>query len=475
MQWMIENNRPLEEVTEALQLVEIDYKTAVTKHEELVEKIDDEEYAKEEKWIEEIREKTLTLKFRAKDYILKLKEAQATQNKSKENQEIAKSNQIHITQENTQENGNTVTTEDQTNAPNADDNSQGVELIEENQNSVQGHLEPTPEPEVENLKVDNETNSCAFKEEKPKLPKFKGHVRDYFVFRADFKHVVESRYSERDVITILRASLEGKPLELIKGIGCDYKAAWDYLDSIYGDPRFIAYTTQDISKFKVLQDGEDGRFCELVHLVNRRYNTLKEVGRPNDMNNNHMLALIEQKMSSDDRKVWARDLERGKKEATLENILNWMTTEMKSRMRASAPLRNQGRSKWNVNHFGHEEHERHRCLICKTSTHWVDQCAKLQAMTAENRMKLIKEIRACFSCLKKTSKNRKAANCSRRRQCTVTVNGQQCKSYHHPMLRECVPSNQVGVASVNNNKEVLLPVIQVEILGQEEDKERVTF
>lgn len=88
-------------------------------------------------------------------------------------------------------------------------------------------------------------------------------------------------------------------------------------------------------------------------------------------------------------------------------------------------------------------------------------------MTLENRMKLIKENRACFSCLKKTSKNHKAANCSRRRQCTVTVNGQQCKSFHHPMLHECGPSNQVGVASVNNNKEVLLPVIQVEILGQE--------
>lgn len=185
------------------------------------------------------------------------------------------------------------------------------------------------------------------------------------------------------------------------------------------------------------------------------------------MNNNNMLALIEQKMSSDDRKVWARHLERDKKEATLENILNWMTTEIKSRMRALAPLRNQGRSKWNVNYFGHEEHERHRCWLCKTSTQWVDQRTKLQAMTPENWMKLIKENRACFSRLKKTNKNHKAANCSRRRQCTVTVNGQQCKSYHHPMLHECGPSNQVGVASVNNNKEVLFLVIQVEILGQE--------
>ena len=172
-----------------------------------------------------------------------------------------------------------------------------------------------------------EVKSCAFKVEKPKLPKFSGDVRDYVIFRADFKYVVESQYSDRDTITILRASLQGKPLELIKGIGCAYKAAWEYLDSIYGDPRFIADTiTQDISKFKALQDGEDARFCELVHLVNRSYNTLKEVG----VNNNHTLALIEQKISSDDRKGWARDLERERKEATLENIMKWMTTEMKS-------------------------------------------------------------------------------------------------------------------------------------------------
>ena len=55
-----------------------------------------EEYAKEEKWIEEIRAKTLTLKFRAKDYILKLKEARVTQNKKEENQERRKSRNCEI-------------------------------------------------------------------------------------------------------------------------------------------------------------------------------------------------------------------------------------------------------------------------------------------------------------------------------------------------------------------------------------------
>jgi hypothetical protein len=38
-------------------------------------------------------------------------------------------------------------------------------------------------------------------------------------------------------MTYLRACLQGKPLELIKGIGTDYDGAWQYLDSIYGDPR----------------------------------------------------------------------------------------------------------------------------------------------------------------------------------------------------------------------------------------------
>lgn len=64
--------------------------------------------------------------------------------------------------------------------------------------------------------------------------------------------------------------MHDKPLELIKGIGTDYDAAWEYLNAIYGDPGFLSDTvTQDIVQFKALQDGEDARFCDLVHLVKR--------------------------------------------------------------------------------------------------------------------------------------------------------------------------------------------------------------
>ena len=129
------------------------------------------------------------------------------------------------------------------------------------------------------------------------------------MFKSDFKHIVHSKYSKRDARTLLRTCLVGKPLQLIQSLDNDLEAAWTYLDLIYGDPRLVADAiTSDISSFKPLREGDDKGLCDFVHLIKRSYNTLKEVGHPNDMNNNHMLAIVEQKMCSSGRKVWARHI-----------------------------------------------------------------------------------------------------------------------------------------------------------------------
>ena len=54
--------------------------------------------------------------------------------------------------------------------------------------------------------------TCGFKMEKPKMPKFAGDVREYAIFRSDFKHTIESKYSKRDAVTFLRSCLEDKPM-----------------------------------------------------------------------------------------------------------------------------------------------------------------------------------------------------------------------------------------------------------------------
>ena len=214
------------------------------------------------------------------------------------------------------------------------------------------------------------SGACAFKMEKPKMPKFYGDV-EYAIFRADFKHTIESRYSKRDAITFLRTCLQGKPLDLIKGIGSDYDTAWEYLDLIYGDARFVSHTVmQDVVKFTSLRDGEDARFCDLVHLVKHCYNTLKEIGLPIDLDNSHMFFLIEQKMCADDRNEWSRDLEKTKQPATPNQLMTWMTVEMKSRMRTTAPS-NGSFPVRNVNKVNDDRNKalHSKCWLWKSLTH----------------------------------------------------------------------------------------------------------
>ena len=53
-----------------------------------------------------------------------------------------------------------------------------------------------------------DVTSCGFQMEKLKLPKFSGDGREYAIFRSDFIHAIESRYTNRDSITLLRTCLK---------------------------------------------------------------------------------------------------------------------------------------------------------------------------------------------------------------------------------------------------------------------------
>ena len=333
-------------------------------------------------------------------------------------------------------------------------------IVIEQLDAVQTHVEHSASNVHNDESPPQESNACNFKVEKPKLPCFTGDVRDYATVTSDFKHAIERTYNKRDAITMLRMCLRDRPLQLIKGIGTDYDIVWHYLDAIYGDPRYVSYAvTQDIVNFKRLDNGDDTRFCDLVHLVNRSYNTLKEVGQPNNMDNSHMLAVIERKMCLDDRKVWARELEREKKPATLQALLSWMTTEMKSRMRASAPIR-AGMPSKHVNQLRAEERgsdklRRNKCWFCKDSQHWTDQCYKFKELGIDERIKAAKENHTCYICLKIAGRNHKMDNCLKSRQCTQQENGVQCMQKHHPLLHR---SNSIksGVATTAE-KETVLP------------------
>ena len=177
-----------------------------------------------------------------------------------------------------------------------------------------------------------------------------------------------------------------------------------------------------------------------------------------------MLSIIEQKICVDDRKVWARDLEREKKPATLHALISWMTVEMKSRMRATAPIRVGPPHRRHINHVRSDGDNppRHKCWICKTSAHWPDQCPKFAALSIEDRIKSAKANQVCFSCLKRAGREHRMDNCSRSRRCTKMDNGIQCPHNHHHLLHRG-NSVQISVAMAANSAEAALPILSANI------------
>ena len=226
------------------------YNDLVQKHEKYTEFIeDDAAFETEEKWLEVCQQQFLSLKARAKGCLEEINKANSPKLKVN-NTDVASSKQ---TEEINSEKGIVILE-----APQED--STQVETQQVSQNT---------------LAQDDISEKCAFGIEKPRMPNFTGDLCEYATFKSDFEHIIGSKYSNRDAIALLLNALTEKPLEMRKGIGSHYNAAWDYLDSVYGDPRFVSDTiTQlDITRLKPLRSDEDSRFCEFVHLLRRSYNT----------------------------------------------------------------------------------------------------------------------------------------------------------------------------------------------------------
>ena len=162
------------------------------------------------------------------------------------------------------------------------------------------------------------------------------------------------------------------------------------------------------------------------------------------------------------------DLKKTKQPATLNHLMAWMTVEMKSRMRATAPLRtsNGSFSVQNVNKVNNGSKASHnKCWLCKSDTHWPDQCHKFAALNADNCLKAVKDNHTCFSCHKLAGRDHRISNYSQRKQCTEKPNGVPCSWYHHPLLHKNTDL-RVSISSVTDSQDALPLVIIADITGQ---------
>ena len=147
--------------------------------------------------------------------------------------------------------------------------------------------------------------------------------------------------------------------------------------------------------------------------------------------------------------------------------MKWMTIAMKSRMRATAPIRTSSVQRRAVSDFGAENKDsgkssipiRHQRWLCLHSHHWPDQCPKFAALRIHyDRLQAAKENHVCYSCLKVAGMDHRAANCNGRKQWPKPDNGVHRTGFHHEMLHRTKPV-QVGVALATHEREAILPVI----------------
>ena len=210
-------NRNVSDIEEVLLKFKSQFDIVTQKHEELIALIcDDEQYEIEEQWMTHCLEEFLKQEFQTQDYLKKMKDSEQVtadhenDHSTEQNLSFVESNPAHAEPDTGQ---NHVHGGDSHELPAANQNENILINVNENANTISAL---------------NAISECSFKVEKPKLPKFSGNIMEYAMFKSDFKHIVHSKYSKRDAITLLRTCLVGKPLQLIQGLGNDLEAAWAY-------------------------------------------------------------------------------------------------------------------------------------------------------------------------------------------------------------------------------------------------------
>ena len=209
---LINGERPQEEVSQSLLVYRQAYENLVSKHDEYTSLIEnDEEFVEQESWLEECQGNFLTLETESKTYIESKNEIEQS-NKVK-----ACTNDSSVVEACTS-NANVVMPMDGENSMQNSDgistipNMHGIGSAIDTINTLPAAQASNPVNEISSVSHANEQSmnqTCGFKMEKPKIPKFSGDVREYAIFRADFKHTIETRYSKRDAMTILRTCLVG--------------------------------------------------------------------------------------------------------------------------------------------------------------------------------------------------------------------------------------------------------------------------
>ena len=266
----------------------------------------------------------------------------------------------------------------------------------------------------------------------------------------------------------------GEPARLVNSVDDDLDEMWQRLDEKYGDPAKDADVIIDgIKRFRMLREGEDKRFVEFVTLIEDGYRDLKRLGLETEITTTSSVSVIEKALPPDIKRKWfelvsSRDSPVDKSNK-FPSFLEFLQGQRSAIEYESATLRatssnqcHKGTAHCTGSSTEEKEEDnkepRPKCLIHDNGRHWTSNCRLYQAKTIDEKKNLLKEKRACWSCLKPGHRQR---TCRMKRDCGV--NG--CTRRHHPSIHEnneSTPQQATASANVCNNSNIDTCLLQVQ-------------
>ena len=292
-----------------------------------------------------------------------------------------------------------------------------------------------------------------------KMPSFSGNIREYAKYKADFKSQVECRVESPETLAyVLRSSLKGEALYLVESIE-DVASIWKRLDERFGNPSLlIDAIMNEIRSIGHVKEGNSKEFIRVVNIIEKGYLDLKRLKLEKEMSNTVTVSLLESRLPVDIKREWSKEINRRDSSVDPYNkfpafmeflkeqriILEYENAHL--RISESQHQENQG-----IVNYGtrdppfRNERINSRCNLHKSNNHLKEECREYLNKTPLERLEIIKELKACWSCLKI---GHRLSDCRNKRTCGISG----CSMAHHSSLHE--PLSVTRNPTVANNREI---------------------